>query len=415
MKPEQWEIIMDSHIQVYYEVHKRKKYTAITIFGLQDDGLTFAYGNCCFNVQTGYDDLGDLTEHGFIFDRKIYQMASRNAFLVCGTPAIAKNFNWNQRQQLLHDFLCATYEFHENNTTTVLWAHGAVWASLFFTEWIRYDKSFPIIYLVSSLAGVGKTTTFYALAASVGLEARAIGGNKTSEAGMLDWINTHRNIAFFLDDFNAQSEKGNKDKDNWKHLFKQIYDGKSVMQNQKCRNVYSSVLVTSNMELCPEDIPVGQRLLSLYFKQIKTSQNKAQAETKYKTISDQLSMLVPDVLKMRHKGKLDMKYIGELHQYIVELSNNTCPPRVAHNLKKPMYFLLLMLSLADVTTDCYDEFIFEKLSQDVEVANTTVTQTPVWTKFFYWFSQTMNSCNKLSSNPQTSIHWWVQIVCYHQQ
>ena len=126
-------------------------------------------------------------------------------------------------------------------------------------------------------------------------------------------------------------------------------------------------------------------------------------------------MLVPDVLKMRHKGKLDMKYIGELHQYIVELSNNTCPPRVAHNLKKPMYFLLLMLSLADVTTDCYDEFIFEKLSQDVEVANTTVTQTPVWTKFFYWFSQTMNSCNKLSSNPQTSIHWWVQIVCYHQQ
>jgi hypothetical protein len=394
--------------------------TALTQFGLavqlqsqyrsvKKTNPLFLYGNCSFNILDGYQSLKSLQSNGYVCDEGILSTVTKSKFRKAGVPELCLDKDWQRRHDRLRLFLSITIEFHKQNAQPVLWAQGSVWASLFFQDWIKYDKCFPIIYLMSTLAGVGKTSAFYALASSVGLSPEAIGGNKTSESGFLDWVSTHNGLAFFLDDFNARMCNAHQSQTTWKELLKQLFDAKSVVQHDKFRLILSAVILSSNTELCPLDVPTQQRMLTFYFHPISIQDQSEHAalEKKYKEIIADISCLVPDILAMRWNGELDMKYVTEIYQFILKCYGD-CSPRVAHNLKKPMYFLILIFSWVNLTQEAFDQYIFTYMDTMLKQYKTTCCQTDMWTKFFYFLDKTMDQCNRFTNDPKASIHWYFE-------
>ena len=249
--PQLFQEILRPHITHYLQ--HNNELTAVTKFGLQVDSVTdfarlkstdrtlFLYSNVAFNVVDGWDSADKLENNGFFIDKFIYSTVTKNKFHLGGLPELTIVRNTarepERRQRKLKLYLGMTAEFHKHNAACVMWAQGATWASLSFMDWVSLDKSFPIIYLLTNLGGVGKTTTLIALAASVGLPESAVNGNKSSESGVLDWVSTHNGLPFFFDDINAKASNMHQSDNTWKEIIKQVYDAKTVTQHDKVRCV----------------------------------------------------------------------------------------------------------------------------------------------------------------------------------
>ena len=391
--------------------------TAVTLLGLQVRHIkelrndeckppVFLYENCVFTISQGYESIQTLEEAGYRLVPKVYQDVTKSMLGNGGFPRLTLVDDIDNRKGILEMYIRLTVDFHSNNAPAALWAQGLVWASLAFLEWIEVDKCFPIAYLMSSLHGNGKSTTMYALANSIGLPQEAIGGNKTSESGFLDWVNSCNGLAYFLDDFNAKAANLSRDQHTFKELFKSLHDANSVCQHDKFRLVLSASVVSSNTQLAPWDAPTQSRLMTFIF---ENAPKCALAVTKnYNNLMKMISCLVPDIMAWRYDGKLDIDCINELQTYIQELMEPlSLQPRCAQHLKKPMYYICLALAYVGAPTFAFDTYIFKYLLVQLKFYYHHCTQTDMWNKFFKFLSKTMSNCNRKGSDGRTFIHWYI--------
>ena len=387
---------------------------AVTLLGLQVRHIkqlrtsnaepVFLYENCVFNVTSGYDSLRTLEEGGFRLVTKVFQDTTRSMLGNGGFPRLAIVTNAHDRRLIMECYIKLTTDFHGSNAPAALWAQGLVWASLSFLEWIEIDKCFPIAYLMSSLHGNGKSTTMYALAESIGLPQEAIGGNKTSESGFLDWVNSCNGLAYFLDDFNAKAANLSKDQHTFKELFKSLHDANSVCQHDKFRLVLSASVVSSNTQLAPWDSPTQSRLMTFIF---ENSDKCALPVTQnYNKLMKTISCLVPDIMAWRYNSKLDIDCINELQSFIQEYMRPlSLQPRISQHLKKPMYYLCLAMTYCKAPKHAFDTIIFKYLKVQLMFYFHHCTQTDMWSKFFKFMSKTIGVCNVRGSDGRTFIHW----------
>lgn len=416
--------LLDQVLQPHHDacLEARAPVTAVTQLGLMtslqseytdlmETKPLFIYSNCMFNIVDGYDSLQTLEQGGYICDTRILQQVTKSKFRTGGLPRLKLSSVPEDRLQTLRMLIQITVEFHQNNASAVLWAHGTVWASLSFMDWIKLDHSFPLVYLMSTLGGVGKSSAFNALASSIGLTPEVIGGNKTSESGILDWLSTHNGLGYFLDDFNARGANSLTAQNTWKELLKQIYDAKSVIQHDKFRLILSAVILSSNAELCPHDVPTQQRMLTFYFHPITVNQDSSELEQRYNEVHKLSSCLVPDIIKMRYNGELDTKYIQEIYRLILACCPPSLGPRIAHNMKKPMYMLLLLMAWAQCSDEVVTVHVFGYMDKMITQYNVKCAQKDIWTRFFYFFNKTMESHNRQSSHVYGCLHWSVLHHC----
>ena len=390
-------------------------YEAVTLLGLQCRLLAnldyanalFVYENCSFKICSGYDELNTLENNGLRMVPKIFQEVTKSRLSAGGMPNLHIVRDPIVRKQIAREYLEATIAFHRVNNATVLWCQGLAWASLSFLEWIQMDRCFPIAYMLSTSFSNGKSTAMNALALSIGLSPEAMGGNKTSESGFLDWTNSCCGLAYFLDDFNAKSVNQSKDQNTWKELFKQLHDANSVNQHDKFRLVLSAIFLSANTELCPWDGPLQSRLFTAVFATNVTDVNDTIATENYNKIMKVTSCLVPDIIAWRHKQKLDAKYITELQRFIELIAAPmNLPKRLFQHLKKPMYYLCLMAQYVGCLEAFYEVIIIKHLVEAVLPRyGQYCTHVDMWQKFFYYFQKCQLQCNKRSSDPTQSIHW----------
>ena len=392
--------------------HARTK--AVTMLGLQVRHIkelrtnnaqpVFLYENCVFHVHNGYDSLRTLEEGGYRLVTKVFQDTTKSMLGNGGFPRLAIVNSAHDRRLILECYIRLTTDFHGTNAPAALWAQGLVWASLSFLEWIEIDKCFPIAYLMSSLHGNGKSTTMYALAESIGLPQEAIGGNKTSESGFLDWVNSCNGLPYFLDDFNAKAANLSKDQHTFKELFKSLHDANSVCQHDKFRLVLSASVVSSNTQLAPWDAPTQSRLMTFIFE--NSTKCPLSVVKNYNNLMKTLSCLVPDILSWRYNGRLDIDCINELQAFIQEyMQPLSLQPRIAQHLKKPMYYLCLALIYVNAPVHSFDTYVFKYLKVQLMFYYHHCTQTDMWSKFFKFMSKAISVCNIRSSDGRTFIHW----------
>ena len=197
--------------------------SALTIMGRQatsidelDTNRDFVFGNCVVQSGGTYDDTVGLRHSNYRMVVKIFNEISKKCFGRAAFPKLRLIRDMHKRREFAVHWYNASQRFHINNICPALWAQAMMWASLSFLEWIAMDRCFPITYILSTQHGIGKTTTMHALAASIGLPAEVITGNKSSESGMLDWLNSVCCIGYILDDFNAKSVNSSKEQNTWK-------------------------------------------------------------------------------------------------------------------------------------------------------------------------------------------------------
>ena len=164
-------------------------------------------------------------------------------------------------------------------------------------------------------------------------------------------------------------------------------------------------MFSSNSQLAEHDVPTQQRMLTFLYRSLQTENDDPDLPQKYQDAYRGISCVVPDIMAMRHGGVLDVKYINEVFQFIKMCSPSCLSPRIAHNLKKPMYLLLLVFKWIDLGADLMDKYIFDYMETLIRQYVGSSAQKDLWTKFFYWFNQTLNSCNRLSGHVYGSIHW----------
>lgn len=164
--------------------------TALTVMGRQatsidelKDNHDFVFGNCV--VQSGgcYEDTLGLRHSKYRMVIKIFNEVSKKCFGRAAFPKLKLIRDPVKRREFAVHWYNASQTFHINNICAALWSQAMMWASLSFLEWIQMDRCFPITYILSTQHGIGKTTTMHALAASIGLPAEVITGNKSSESG----------------------------------------------------------------------------------------------------------------------------------------------------------------------------------------------------------------------------------------
>ena len=405
---------------------------AVTLFGLQVKNQAdlasnqkrhiFVYGNCAFDTLDGYASMMSLKDAGYLCDRNILSQVNTSKFLIAGSPELNLVYNRQSRMDMLKLYLTLTIQFHNQNAAAVLWGQGTMWASLLYMNWLALDKAFPILYLVSNEAGAGKTTAFNAYARSIGLPLESIGGNKTSESGFLDWVSTYSCLSFFIDDFNPR-KCINRTNDTWLDLFKQLYDAKTVVQHDKIRLVYSSTVVSANAEM-PPDVPTQTRLISLHFILNKKHPRDISAiEDHYNQVFHMISCLVPDIISMKFNGDLDKTHINELQQFIMACSPSTLTPRVAQNLKKPLYYLLLVFKWVEMDLvmqiqegncshdqladwgDLVDIYIFDYMCVLIKQYALSCSQVDLWSRFFYCLDKALSLHDKHSRDVSGSLNW----------
>ena len=177
-----------------YTAHANNSFvkTAVTVMGRQatktdalDDCKDFVFGNCVLQVGGNYSDLVLIQNSKYQLVDRVFNQNSKRCFGKGNYPRLKLLRDAFKRQQLAAFWYNGTQTFHKSNVCPALWAQALMWASLSFLEWISIDRCFPIIYLLSTQHGIGKTTTMNALCASVGLPAEVVTGNKSSESGVL--------------------------------------------------------------------------------------------------------------------------------------------------------------------------------------------------------------------------------------
>jgi hypothetical protein len=394
---------------------ERGELQAVMQFGMQvstqDDITTslnhrWVFKNCVFDLN-GYGNLCKLEDAGYVYNKGITSQLKCSKFLLAAAPAVHLVSAGASRVHILRLHLQKTISFHQNNASATLWGQGHLWASLNFMEFVKLDKSFPLLYLVAPLAGVGKTSAFNAFAKSIGLSLEAMGGNKMSESGLLDWVSTYCCLCVFIDDFNPRKCE-NRSQDSWADLFKQLYDAKSIIQHDKFRLVLSSAVISANVEM-PQDIPILQRILTLHYHPIHNQFQMVRVEQEYTQIQELISCLIPDVVAMKWKGALDSRHLKELQQYIYACCPTGLVPRIAQNLKKPMYYLLLTFRLAEMSIEEVETHIFGYMQKLINQYAATCTQVDLWSRFIYYLARTLESHNQLSSDKDASLHWYYQL------
>ena len=402
---------MQPKIDSYLLTHPQLK--LVTQFGLQVRHVSelngskhiYVYKNCTFNDQDGYGDIRTLRDAGFTYQADILNAVNSSKFTNAGAPELSLIADGNQRLEALQLYLTATINFHRNNAGAALWGQGAVWASLQFKKFVKHDHGFPIPYLVSLEHSVGKTSAFIAYAKSIGLSEESMGGNKTSESGFLDWVSTYSCLTYFIDDFNPR-KCVNRKQDTWMDLFKQLFDAKTVHQHAKTRLILSGVVVSANAEM-PPDMPTQSRLLMLYFTKNDNSDlaSVKQWREQYADTLEFVSCLVPDIVALQWKGDLDMRHINELEQLVIACAPDNIAYRVAQNMKKPMYYLVLTFKMASLSTDHYDLYIFDYMQTMIRQYNSTCSQVDAWSKFFYYLARTLEVHNRKSNKSDDSLDW----------
>jgi len=384
--------------------NEKRVLTLVTQFGRQpadgEDSDLFVYGNCAFNVADGYMSLTGLENAGYTCNPSIRNLVTASRFSNAGDPKCHIISRGVERLSVCKDYLELTMEFHGSNAAAVLFAQGGVWAGTNFADWIRLDSSFPILYLLASHSGVGKTTAQEALAMSIGFDKSAVAGNKSSEAGFLDWVSKNGGLSLMLDDFNPHKSSSSRGKDEWLDLFKQLYDAKTQIQHEKSRQLQSSVVISSNYPV-PQDIPTQMRMLTLQFFNASVMA-PSEVVRQYKAIMSVTSCLIPDIVSMRHEGQLDRKYIGELESYIQKCLPVGLNARVSQNIKKPMYYLLLTFAWCGFDRPVFDKYIFDYMETLISGYADNCMQTDLWTRFFKYLRLTLERQDRKSG---TSLHW----------
>jgi hypothetical protein len=386
--------------------NEKQVLTLVTQFGRQpadcEDSHLFVYGNCAFSVSDGYMSLTKLEDAGYTCNPSIRNIVTASRFSNAGDPKCHIINRWVERLSVCNDYLQLTMEFHGSNAAAVLFAQAGVWAGTNFVDWIKLDSSFPILYLLASHSGVGKTTAQEALAMSIGFAKSAVAGNKSSEAGFLDWVSKNGGLSLMLDDFNPNKSSAKGSNDAWLDLFKQLYDAKTQIQHEKSRQLQSSVVISSNFPV-PQDIPTQMRMLTLQFFNPGVMAS-TDVVRQYKNIMSVTSCLIPDIVSMRHEGELDKKYIGELESYIQKCLPTGLNARVSQNIKKPMYYLLLTFAWCDFDQSTFDKYIFDYMETLIAGYAENCMQTDLWTRFFKYLRLTLERQDRKSG---TSLHWYV--------
>jgi hypothetical protein len=166
--------------------------TALTIMGRQatsidelDKNHDFVFGNCVVQSGGTYNDAVGIRHSKYRMVIKIFNEISKKCFGRAAFPKLKLIRDHVKRKEFAVHWYNASQVFHIDNICAALWAQAMMWASLSFLEWIAMDRCFPITYILSTQHGIGKTTTMHALAASIGLPAEVITGNKSSESGAL--------------------------------------------------------------------------------------------------------------------------------------------------------------------------------------------------------------------------------------
>jgi len=363
MKPSEFQQVFSKLWTAYVASGGRNQHL-VTQFGLQVDSsqdfldmnttLYFVFENYVVDYRKGYGAcIVPLAHAGFKVDKAIFRRITCSGMSASGFPNIRcmnfeDRYNGNtdyhraNRRAVLHNVLYTSIRFYgHKNACSVIWVLAMAWAGLSYSEWHAMDKCFPVTYVLSTQNTVGKTTCLYQVAAAIGLNDDALNGSGTTVSGCLDYLNAVCGIAFIMDDFQSEQVNNENNTNKWKETLKAMHDSNTIMHHNRTRKTRSCAILSANSELHSHDEPLQSRLFTVEF--FKVPRHSDVTEYEYKNSYRDISCLIPEILGMKHKGKLDERYISELEMFLRKFTDVLMlPSRVAKHLKKPLYYLLLV-------------------------------------------------------------------------